>query len=215
MTRTANPDIAKWNRKYTNKSHEASLVSPVGEPELVKNRQYIKQILNTRRQAGTRHDRDQSLALDLACGTGANALYLASLGFQVIPCDGAYLAIEKCQASAKAHNLKIFPLVCDLESIVLPVDAFDLICVVRYLQRSLFENLTNAVQPGGIIFYKTFNTYFLIQNPRFNPDFVVEPGELDSIFRDFEILDSDIKSGTKDSYEIPTTSYVIARKSTQ
>lgn len=39
--------------------------------------------------------------LDAGCGTGENALYLASLGFEVWGIDGAPSAIEKAKEKAK------------------------------------------------------------------------------------------------------------------
>jgi SAM-dependent methyltransferase len=44
-------------------------------------------------------------AIDVGCGTGTNALWLAGQGFKVVGIDVAPLAIEKARAKAAAANL--------------------------------------------------------------------------------------------------------------
>ena len=46
-----------------------------------------------------------SRAIDLGCGTGTNALWLAGQGFKVVGIDIAPLAVEKARAKAAATNL--------------------------------------------------------------------------------------------------------------
>ena len=68
-------------------------------------------------------------ALDIGCGTGTNALWLASKGFDVVAVDLAPLAIERATAKAKA----IAPApscrfeVCDFLAGELPAPGFQLI----------------------------------------------------------------------------------------
>lgn len=45
--------------------------------------------------------------LDVGCGTGENALYLAGLGHEVWGIDAAPLAIEKAQAKAKKREVAV------------------------------------------------------------------------------------------------------------
>ena len=56
-------------------------------------------------------------AIDLGCGTGANAIYLAQHGFEVTGVDYAEAVIEKAQELAKANGVQvkffiISPLAC-------------------------------------------------------------------------------------------------------
>jgi tellurite methyltransferase len=53
-------------------------------------------------------------ALDLGCGEGRNALYLAGLGFKTTAVDISPSGIEKLQTYAKETGLKIEALVCDM-----------------------------------------------------------------------------------------------------
>src|SRR6202051_3454561 len=54
-------------------------------------------------------------ALDLACGAGRNALWLAQHGWEVTAVDGALAAIEILQSRALERGLKITTVVADLE----------------------------------------------------------------------------------------------------
>ncbi len=198
MTRTVNPDIQQWNEKYKGQNRGGSLVvNPVGEPELVDCLPLLQ---------GT------GLAMEIACGKGENALYLASLGYQVVACDGAQSGLTICQRSASRLDLPVYPLQCDLETIVLPESRFSLISVVRYLQKSLFGRIISALKPGGLVFYKTFNINLLANKPGFNPDYLVQIGELNEIFSSFEILASDFNAKGVATAEAKTTSFILARK---
>lgn len=47
-----------------------------------------------------------------------------------------------------------------------------------YLNRALFPALVQTLRPGGLLLYKTFNTNMLRTRPGFNPDYLLDPGEL-------------------------------------
>jgi 2-polyprenyl-3-methyl-5-hydroxy-6-metoxy-1,4-benzoquinol methylase len=191
----ANPSITRWNEKYRKRSESGiEIVQPKGEPELESHLDLL--------QPG-------GLALEAACGRGAHALYLATLGYDVIACDGAIQGLQSCKVSAARLKLNIFPYVCDLTKPVLPQGAFDLVSVVRYLEYSAFGQLAGAVKPGGILFYKTFNTRHLDHNPNFRRSFVVEPGELNRSFPGLEILASDLDL---DAAAEVHASFIIARR---
>jgi SAM-dependent methyltransferase len=71
----------------------------------------------------------------------------------------------------------------------LPVDAFDLIVVTRYLQRNLFASIRRAVKPGGFVLYETFTVAqrLLGSGPR-SADHLLEPGELRREFDGWDVL---------------------------
>ena len=198
---TANPDIQRWNDRYESSNRDSEkFVDPVGEPELIDHVHYLN---------------GQGLAIEIACGKGANALYLASLGYQVVACDGALSGLEICQRSARRLELPVYHVVCDVDALVLPQNEFSLISVVRYLQRSLFDKIVSALTPGGLIFYKTFNTNMLAHKPGFNRDYLVKVGELDQVFSSLEILASDCNVNDPGTADAKTTSYILGRKHTR
>ncbi|MEA3291169.1 MAG: class I SAM-dependent methyltransferase [Pseudomonadota bacterium] len=187
-SKNINPDITRWNRKYRELESEPDWTP---EPELV---EFSDQI------------RGSGLALDLACGAGKNALYLARLGYDVIAMDAALEGLRRCAQAAHWERLTVHPACVDLERYPLPESRFDLIIVVRYLNRALFPAIQTALKPGGLLFYKTFNRNFLQQKPGFNPDYVLRPGELVKSFSDLEIFESS-------DGEHASTSFIIARNS--
>src|SRR5437868_7816876 len=75
-------------------------------------------------------------AIDLACGAGRNALYLAERGWEVMAVDGSQRAIELVQMRAAAPGLHVNTMVADLTApnFTMPPDAFDLILIAYYLQ---------------------------------------------------------------------------------
>ena len=128
-------------------------------------------------------------ALDIAMGTGRNALYLASLGFQVTGVDLSAVAVEKCRQKAERLGLSIDALVADLEHYPLPTGECDLIVNFYYLQRSLAPRIVAALKPGGVLVFETY-TIDQLQfgwGPK-NPDYLLRPGELRDMFPDLETL---------------------------
>lgn len=113
--------------------------------------------------------------LDLACGYGRNARWLAAQGHAVLAVDRDAAAL-----AALAGVAGITTLCADLEGAPWPLaDAqFDAAVVCRYLHRPLFPQLFATVKPGGLLFYETF----MLGNERFGrparPEFLLAPGEL-------------------------------------
>ena len=129
--------------------------------------------------------------LDLACGTGHNGLVLAQHGIPVVFADKSDTALEvvKQHLSVNALPGRIWQV--DLEQTDSnPFNDLEFSAVIgfRYLHRPLFPALKNAVKAGGLIIYETFT----VENRRFgrpaNPDFLLQHGELKSIFQDWEII---------------------------
>jgi len=91
-------------------------------------------------------------ALDLACGSGRNALYLAELGWHVTAVDGSPVALEVLGARARERGLKIDTRIADLErgEFQIASDTYDLILDCYYLQRDLFAPIKAGVRPGGM-----------------------------------------------------------------
>lgn len=96
--------------------------------------------------------------LDLACGQGRNALYLAKEGFQVEAWDRHKESLDALESKARPLGLgTIATRLVDLEQEpAIPAEAFDLIVVFYYLQRDLTPHILKALAPGGILVYETF-----------------------------------------------------------
>jgi len=90
-------------------------------------------------------------ALDLACGAGGNARWLAARGWQVVAVDRDALAIAGLQG---VENIDAR--VMDLEHE--PIEGlgqFDLIVMWRYYQPSLFPAVHSQLRPGGVVAIST------------------------------------------------------------
>ena len=92
-------------------------------------------------------------ALDLACGTGRNAIFLAQHGWEVKAIDGSEAAIQLLRQRARAAAVAIDAEVADLQASGLKLNAetWDLIAMCYYLQRDLFAKAKEATVPGGRI----------------------------------------------------------------
>src|SRR5690349_20590307 len=92
-------------------------------------------------------------ALDLACGAGRNALWLARNGWRVTAVDGSEEAIAILRRAAAAQNLEVATHVADLERGEFPIEpaAWDFIAMSYYLDRSLFGPAKAGLAPDGIL----------------------------------------------------------------
>ena len=92
-------------------------------------------------------------ALDVACGAGRNALYLAAHGFAVTALDISAVALERGRRAAAERALNVEWLRADLddEEHVLPAGPFDLIVWVRYVHRTLMPALVARLAVGGTL----------------------------------------------------------------
>lgn len=128
-------------------------------------------------------------ALDLACGSGRHALLLAEHGYEVDAVDYALPALTKLKRAADTRGLAIHCLAVDVTSWTLPSARYDLVLVVNFLDRSLFDHLRAAVVPGGALLYQTFRRHESTSaTPTMRPDFLLAPGELDELCRGWRVL---------------------------
>jgi 2-polyprenyl-3-methyl-5-hydroxy-6-metoxy-1,4-benzoquinol methylase len=117
-------------------------------------------------------------ALDVACGFGGTALYLASLGYRVDALDVSRFGLAQAQAEAARRDLHINFAQVDLTRWSVPSSRYDLVAVFNYLNRDLMPRLATALRPGGLLFQATRNTRYLSTRPDFDPAYLLELGEL-------------------------------------
>ena len=130
--------------------------------------------------------------LDVACGHGRHALWLASAGFDVRAIDRNPEAIAFVRDAGARLGLRIDAEVVDLESDPPPAIhiSFDAIVVFNYLHRPLMPVLRDALKPGGQIFYETFTTGQAERGHPTNPVFLLKAGELIELMAPLSILRS-------------------------
>jgi SAM-dependent methyltransferase len=128
-------------------------------------------------------------ALDLACGTGRHAIFLAEHGWNVTAVDSSRVAIQILQQRASEAGITVDALVADLEGgeFKIEPETYDLVCIFYYLQRDLFPEIRAGVKPGGTVVAAIhLNDGKPAARPG-NPAFLLEPGELREFFRGWEI----------------------------
>jgi tellurite methyltransferase len=165
----------EWNQRYDQGSH-ASL-----DPDPFFVRAYREFVEPRFKYVGR--------ALDLAGGLGRHALYLAERGWLVTLMDTSDVALKQARRLAEQADLHIFAEQVDLTDAQLPEDAFDLIVVFFYLERSLFTQIAAALRPGGMLIYKTYTMeQQKVSGGPSHPMHLLQSGELKSAFGGLEIL---------------------------
>jgi tellurite methyltransferase len=125
-------------------------------------------------------------ALDLACGAGRHAVFLAAEGWRVTAVDNSHVGLKVARQRAKEKGVSVDFRAADLEAgeFVIEPGAYDLICDFYYLQPDLFAMLKAGVKTGGIV-VATIHIYGAGEAAG---RFLLREGELRDYFRDFEIL---------------------------
>lgn len=152
-------------------------------------------------------------ALDLACGVGRHAIFLAEHGWNVTAVDASRAGIEILNQRAREAGVTVDAHVADLErgEFHLEQDAYDLVCVFYYLQRNLFPPIRAGVKPvGSVVAAIHLNDGKEDAKPS-NPDFLFNRGELKQLFADWKI--TYYREGASDEGgHHHDTAYLIARK---
>ena len=152
------------------------------------------------------------LALDIACGTGANSFFLASLGMEVKAWDFSKVAIDAIKGLL-TNGEKIYPEEISISSACFRDYKFDLILSCHYLDRAIAQAIYDAILPGGLIIYQTFTAEKRFQIGPSNPEFLLNYRELFFLVGECEVLsyrEQLIKRSDKD--EMFGKAYMIARK---
>lgn len=119
-------------------------------------------------------------ALDLACGLGGNARLLAHCGFKVDAWDISDTALTQLNNWAAVNRLPITPMLCDFEQMLFPYQQYDVIIISRYLNRTLWPQISQALKPNGKLFFQTFLAPVQANAPQ-NPAYYLQAGELQNL----------------------------------
>ena len=120
-------------------------------------------------------------ALDVACGTGRNALYLAANGFSVTALDISSVALDRGRRAAAERGLTVEWLCADLDEDperALPPGTFDLVVWARYVHKTLMQHLVARLGLGGaLVCEQHLKTDVTVAGPS-SAAFRLAPGEL-------------------------------------
>lgn len=127
-------------------------------------------------------------ALDIAMGSGRNALFLAECGYHVIGVDRSESASQLAGTTARARGLSLDTVTADILDYDFGTERFDLIANFYFLERDLTPRIKQALKPGGLLFFETFTSYGISRDdPRYRK-FLIDPNELLTMFDDFFIM---------------------------
>jgi tellurite methyltransferase len=152
-------------------------------------------------------------ALDLACGTGRHAIFLAEHGWQVTAVDASHVGIEIARTLAHVRNVEVDWRVTDLErdEFEIEPETYDLVGVFYYLQRDLFSKIRAGVKPGGLVIAAIHMVDDAPDVQPMNPAFLLQPNELRAEFQDWEILHDYEGAPTEDGHK-RRTAEIVAKK---
>jgi len=164
----AHEDKIKWDNKYLN---NANLLEKRPPSKILK--EYIS-------------NAPSNNALDLACGSGRNSIFLAQNGFSVDSIDISTIALDHLKNLSA--NLDINPLLADLDSFT-PDKSYDLILMINFLDRDLIKRAKEWLNKDAIFIVETYMRDKANQKQNSNPDFLLKSGELKEIFKEFDIIE--------------------------
>ena len=127
-------------------------------------------------------------ALDLACGTGRNALFLAKKGYEVTAIDISPQAIALAEQRAGEEGLKINWIVADLDTY--PIQGrYDLIVIsFFYVNTNMVPGIINALESGGMLLCENHMLSPSAADETHTHRFHLKPGELKRLFNGLEII---------------------------
>jgi tellurite methyltransferase len=132
-------------------------------------------------------------ALDVACGAGRNALFLAAAGHEVDALDISAIALERGAdtAAARQRQLQVRWIEADLDSdldTALPQNTYDLIVWVRYINAALMPHLLRRLRENGhLLCEQHLVTTEAVVGPQ-NPAYRMQANELLRSAADLQVL---------------------------
>lgn len=160
-------DAERWNARYLGRS--------TGEPAMPKG------LGGVELERGGR-------CLDVACGLGAQSIWAARQGFEVVSLDTSDVAITALNSAAMSAGVRdrIESRVVDLDD-GLPTEltnSFDLVICQRFRDPALYEQLVYALVSGGVLVITVLSRVGADGEPG---PFHAPPGDLVCAFREFDV----------------------------
>jgi tellurite methyltransferase len=117
-------------------------------------------------------------ALDVAGGTGRNALWLAARGLDVTLVDVSDTACAEATARAVAAGVPLDVVRADLTEEPPPAGPWDVVLVHHWLDRSVWRHLADLLAPGGVLLVCQATVTNLERHGRPSRRFLLDDGEV-------------------------------------
>ena len=133
--------------------------------------------------------------LSLAEGEGRNAVFLASLGFDVLGVDGSEVGLAKAHKLAESKGVSIRTEVADLATYEPPANHYgSVVSISAHLpsdvRRRLYPLVMQSLKPGGIILLESYSKSQLARNtggPK-DPDMLLTAEDIVKEFPDCDVV---------------------------
>ena len=133
--------------------------------------------------------------LSWAEGEGRNAVFLASLGLDVLGVDGSEVGLAKAQKLADSKGVAIRTEVADLATYQPPANFYgSVVSISAHLpsdvRRRLYPLVEQCLKPGGIILFEAYSKSQLSRNtggPK-DPDMLMTAVDIQKEFSNCEVL---------------------------
>lgn len=133
--------------------------------------------------------------LSLCEGEGRNAVYLASLGLDVLGVDSSEVGLVKAQKLAATRGVKIRTLAADLADYNPPATEFGAVVSIfahlpSVVRRRLYPLVERALKPGGLLLLEAYTPSQLGRNtggPK-DPDMLMSVAKLRAEFPGLEVV---------------------------
>ncbi len=131
---------------------------------------------------------DTGRALDVAGGTGRNALWLAQRGWSVTIADISDVGIAIARQRAEAIDVTLETHLVDLDADALATGPWDLVMLFHYLKRDIFSAIATTLRPGGTLIGALATVTNLERNERPPLPYLLDDGELPDLVGDMELV---------------------------
>ncbi|WP_052665069.1 class I SAM-dependent methyltransferase [Nitriliruptor alkaliphilus] len=132
-------------------------------------------------------------ALDVAGGTGRNALWLAGRGLDVTLVDVSDTACAEATARAVATGISLDVVRADLTVDPVPAGPWDVIVVHHFLDRDLWRRLPSHLAAGGLLFACQATVTNLERHGRPGRRWLLDDGEVATLAADLRAADPDLE----------------------
>ena len=185
-------DKIKWDKKYTE------------NPKLLEDRDPSKKLDSIIKLTQGKK------ALEVACGSGRNSIFLAKNGFNIDACDISKIALHTL--NNKGYNTINTKLI-DMDNFIPQNNQYDLIVKTNFLDRKLIPNLLNGLKKEGLLFIETYMDDPSNTKPNSNPEFLLQKEELKSfVTKGFELIDYDeFDNEASEQYRMKKQSIIIKK----
>ena len=173
-------DRERWNQKYSQRPPPSHIEADAWLIEAIELIEQSASVVQTDRRA-----------LDIACGLGHNAIWLAQQGWQVDGIDVSNAGLQLARQLAGTQKCAVNWIEVDVDHWEPVEDDCDLAIVFRFLDRERLPRIVSrALRAGGWLIYETFSRAQLNRADSHirNPTFTLAAGELPTLFPNFDVV---------------------------